>query len=87
MIHYGSQQSEKSSSLGSPNPNEPDEVWTSHVVKVIRLKLRVIWDDAIEITKQFDPIDPIPIEKLTNENDKESYDFDHSKSKPEDVEY
>ena len=47
------------------------------------MKLRVIWDDAIEITKQFDP----DVSISTEIEHGKFYESDHSKSKPENVEY
>ena len=65
------------------NPNKPGKEWTLNETKIIRLKLRVIWDDAIEITKQFDP----DVSISTEIEHGKFYESDHSKAKPENVEY
>ena len=36
-------------------PTDPGKEWSDHEMKVIRLKLRKIWENAVEITKLFDP--------------------------------
>ena len=33
----------------------PGKPWTTHEVKVIGMKLKIIWQDAVRITQQFDP--------------------------------
>ena len=36
-------------------PGVPGKPWTAQEVKVIRMKLKIIWQNAVRITQQFDP--------------------------------
>ena len=36
-------------------PGVPGKPWTAQEVKVIRMKLKIIWQFAVKITQQFDP--------------------------------
>ena len=42
-------------SFSTEDENFPDEAWNSTVQKIIRLKLRTIWNDPIGTIRKFDP--------------------------------
>ena len=59
---------------------QPGKQWTAQEVKVIRLKLKKIWDNAIEITKQFDPDVKQEEPKLwpSGLKDMKAYEYDYN---------
>ena len=70
----------------SGEAGQPGKQWTAQEVKVIRLKLKKIWDNAIEITKQFDP-DVLKLWPSKLKEDMKAYEYDYNLTNQEDVEY